>query len=196
MSRILAIYGTTYGQTERVVQRIARALTATGHTVITVRGDQPPPDPSLADFDAYLIATSVLFGQHQRYMRDFVRAHAHLLNATPSAFVSVCGAAGGHSPPEQQQAQAYLDRFLRETGWQPRLTTSVGGAMAYTRYGPITRWVIKQISRRKGGPTDTSRDHESTDWTAVDDFARRFAAEVGGFETSRREAGTRRLAGL
>jgi menaquinone-dependent protoporphyrinogen oxidase len=54
----------------------------------------------------------------------------------------------------------------------------VGGAMAYTRYDPVTRWIIKLINRRKGGPTDTSRDHEFTDWTAVALFARRFAATV------------------
>jgi menaquinone-dependent protoporphyrinogen oxidase len=196
MSRILAVYGTSYGQTERVIQRMARVLMATGHTVSILRGGQSPTGPAMAGFDAYLIAASVLLGRHQRYMRDLVRAHAHLLNATASAFVSVCGAAGGHSPPEQQQAQAYIDRFLRETGWQPRRTTSVGGAIAYTRYGPITRWVIKQISRRKGGPTDTSRDHESTDWAAVDDFACRFAVEVARPEAPTLQSGTRRLAGI
>lgn len=194
MSKILTIYGTSYGQTERVVQRIARVLTAAGHTVFTLKANQPPPAPSLAESDAYLIAASVLFGRHQRYVRDFVRGHADLLNSTPPAFVSVCGAAGGQSPPEQQQAQAYVDRFLRDIGWRPRLMTSVGGAMAYIRYGPITRWIIKRISRRKGGPTDTSRDHESTDWAAVEDFARRFAAGVTRPETSRPPAGTRDLA--
>jgi len=34
------------------------------------------------------------------------------------------------------------------------------------------------ISKRKGGPTDTSRDHEFTDWTAVDRFAHQFAAAL------------------
>jgi menaquinone-dependent protoporphyrinogen oxidase len=189
MSRILAIYGTSYGHTERVVQRMVSILTGSGHTVTRMQGDLPPPAPSVASYDAYLVAASVLFGRHQRYMRDFVRRHADLLNAAPSAFVSVSGAAGGSSPAEQGQAQAYIEAFLRQTRWNPRLTTSVGGVMAYTRYGPILRWVIQRISRRKGGPTDTSRDHETTDWAAVEEFARRFAAVVSAPEAARPRVG-------
>jgi len=47
--------------------------------------------------------------------------------------------------------------------------------MAYTQYGPILRWFTKIVSRRRGGPTDTTRDHEMTDWAAVDRFAERVA---------------------
>jgi menaquinone-dependent protoporphyrinogen oxidase len=42
--------------------------------------------------------------------------------------------------------------------------------MAYTRYNPVVRWVIKRISKRRGGPVDTSRDHEVTDWAQVRRF--------------------------
>jgi menaquinone-dependent protoporphyrinogen oxidase len=35
---------------------------------------------------------------------------------------------------------------------------------------------MKRISKKRGLPTDTSRDYEFTDWAAVD----RFAGELGG----------------
>jgi len=38
------------------------------------------------------------------------------------------------------------------------------------------RFVMKQIARKTGSPTDTSRDHELTDWAAVDRFAGELAA--------------------
>lgn len=47
--------------------------------------------------------------------------------------------------------------------------------MAYTKYGFVLRWITKIISRRRGGPTDTTRDHDMTDWEAVDQFAKRLA---------------------
>jgi menaquinone-dependent protoporphyrinogen oxidase len=34
---------------------------------------------------------------------------------------------------------------------------------------------MKRIARAEGGPTDTSRDHELTNWEDVDEFAERFA---------------------
>jgi menaquinone-dependent protoporphyrinogen oxidase len=93
------------------------------------------------------------------------------LNVAPSAFVSVSGAAAG-SP---DQARECVEEFFRQTGWHPAIWATFAGAMAYTQYGPVLRWIMKLISRRQGGPTDTSRDHEMTDWAAVDQFAERLA---------------------
>jgi menaquinone-dependent protoporphyrinogen oxidase len=35
----------------------------------------------------------------------------------------------------------------------------------------MLRWYMKRASRRHGGSTDTSRDHEYTDWAQVERFA-------------------------
>lgn len=53
--------------------------------------------------------------------------------------------------------------FLDETGWRPDRTFLVAGALAYSRYGFLKRRVMRWISRREGGDTDTSRDYEYTD---------------------------------
>jgi hypothetical protein len=42
------------------------------------------------------------------------------------------------------------------------------------------------MSKRRGGPTDTSRDHEFTDWKAVDRFAERLAKAVPPSSASER----------
>jgi menaquinone-dependent protoporphyrinogen oxidase len=172
MSNILLVYGTAYGQTERIAQRIAPVLRASGHTVTVQRGDRLPAHLSLGAYDAFVVAASVLYGRHQRYIRSFVGKHVERLNAAPSAFLSVCGAAAGSAPEGPTAAQGYAEKFLRETGWRPRTTRSFAGALPYTRYGPFVRWMMKMISRRTGRPTDTSRDYDFTDWQAVDQFAR------------------------
>lgn len=167
MSKILIVYGSKYGQTQRVADRMAGILRDAGHVVDIHRGDQLPDALPLGDYDGFLVAASVLMGHHQKYIRDFVRRHATLLNEAPSAFVSVCGAAGGDPP----QAQAYIDALLCETGWRPAVSRSFTGAVAYTRYAWWFRWYLKLISRRKGLPTDTSRDWDFTDWNDVERFA-------------------------
>lgn len=50
--------------------------------------------------------------------------------------------------------------------------------MAFTKYNPIMHWVVKGISKRRGGPSDTSRDFESTDWRKVKQFVETFAMNV------------------
>ena len=166
MAHLLIIYGTAYGQTERISQRLARSLERQGQKVTLRRGDQRNGDLRLSAFDAVVIAASVIRGRHQRYIRQFARAHATALNRLPTAFVSVCGAA--QDSPEE--ARKYGEAFLRETGLHPALVRSFAGALAYTRYGLLTRWIMKRISRSKGGPIDTTRDHDLTDWDEVDRF--------------------------
>ena len=57
------------------------------------------------------------------------------------------------------------------------LAESIAGAIKYTRYNFILRWYMKKASRMNGGSTDTTRDHEYTDWAQVEMFAQQFAEQ-------------------
>jgi menaquinone-dependent protoporphyrinogen oxidase len=184
MSSILVVYGTSYGHTRQVVDRLALGLTTHGHDVTIWKGDALPVPPALGGFDGFLIAGSVLYGKHQRYLRDFARQNAARLNASPSAFVSVCGALAGTWARGQEEARKYVAKFLEQTGWRPRITTSVAGALPYTKYGLVTRWMMRLISKATGRPTDTSRDWELTDWEAVDRFGAELARIFAGAPTA------------
>lgn len=129
MSKVLIVYGTAYGQTERIAQRIAGALTAAGHTVSALRGDRLATDLALGEYDAFVIAASVLFGRHQRYVRAFVQNHVTRLNVAPSAFVSVCGAMAAAGPKGASLAQGYAEKFLHQTGWRPWTVGSFAGGL-------------------------------------------------------------------
>ncbi len=179
-ARILIVYGSTHGQTAKVVDHVARALGEAGHHVTAWPGDVFPASASLDDFDGFVIAGSVYFGKHQRYLAEFVRRHAARLNRLPSAFVSVCGALAGAWEPGPAEARKYVGQFLAATGWKPRRTQSFAGAVQYTKYRWPIRWVMKLISWRTGRPTDTSRDWDFSDWEAVDRFGRELAGELFG----------------
>jgi hypothetical protein len=93
MANILMVYGTAYGQTEKIVRRMADRLTTEGHRVTIWKGNELSSQPGLAGFDAFLVAGSVVFGRHQRYLVDFVRRNRSRLNVTPGS--SATGPAGG-----------------------------------------------------------------------------------------------------
>jgi menaquinone-dependent protoporphyrinogen oxidase len=190
--RLLIAYGTRYGQTEKIALRMATLLAAAGDAVTCERADRLPRDLELRDFDGVIVGASVIRGRHQRNVRRFVRAHQDALNAMPSAFFSVSGSAAAADEPTRGAARRLMDDFLRDAGWRPRLAASVAGAMSFTRYDPITRWILKRISKREGGPIDTSRDHELTDWGQVEHFVRAFAATVPYSNGTRAAVGARR----
>lgn len=176
--KILALHGSKYGQAEAVLRRVARRLQSDGHAVDVVSGKSLPHAFRVEDFDAVVIAASVLVGRHPPYIRRFVRERLGTLALRPTAFISVNGASPESSPRWRATAREYVDRFLLQTGWRPRWSATFSGALRYTRYDPLTRWIMKRISRKVGGPIDTSRDYEFTDWDAVDRFAARLSHEL------------------
>jgi menaquinone-dependent protoporphyrinogen oxidase len=176
--RFLSVYSTRYGQTARIAERMARVLRDRGHVVTVFNGDELPPGFTLDAFDAVIIGASVIGGKHQRCITQFVKDHAAQLKRLPGAFFSVSGAAAASAPAEQARAGAALEAFLTDVGWQPEQRATVAGAIAYRKYNPLLRFVMKLISRSGGLSTDTSRDHEYTDWAQVDAFATGFAASL------------------
>jgi menaquinone-dependent protoporphyrinogen oxidase len=78
-------------------------------------------------------------------------------------------------PGEADEARRIARSFVEEAGFLPRRVVCFPGRLAYTHYGFLVRFIMKRIARREGGPTDTSRDHELTDWSEVARFASDFA---------------------
>jgi menaquinone-dependent protoporphyrinogen oxidase len=179
MSEVPVFYTTTDGQTRRIAERLAGRLRAHGiaSTAADVADDDAPP------FDWHnvrgvVLAAPVRMGGHQRAARDFVVAHRKALSAVPSLFVSVSCSAASKNAGEREAARDIAARFVVETGWTPWRLACVAGALAYTRYNVFVRWFMRRIAAKEGGPTDTSRDHELTDWPAVDRLADELADQL------------------
>ena len=176
MSRILVLYGTTEGQTAKIAAFLGDSLRGDGVSAEVVDASAASPSPD--GYDAVIVAASVHAGGYQRTVRRWVHAHAEALNNRPTAFISVCLAVLQHTPKGEQDLTAIVDRFLTSTGWRPAITKNVAGALAYSRYNWLTRWMMVRIVRKAGGDTDTSRDYEYTDWADLRAFAQEFVRSL------------------
>lgn len=175
MSRILLLYASVEGQTTLIAERIAQHLREKGHSVDMLAAAAEQAD--FAAYDGVLIGASIHYGHHPADLRALVRRRRDALAARHDAFFSVSLSAGGPRP-KPAAAQRYIDKFLRRTGWQPKLVASFAGAVKYSVYGPIKRRVMIVFVGLGGGETDTSRDYEYTDWGAVERFAAEYAARL------------------
>jgi menaquinone-dependent protoporphyrinogen oxidase len=186
MSRALIVFGTTDGHTAKVAAVMAGQLRSRGIAVSVFDASAGAPAPE--GFDAVIVAASVHARGYQRAVRRWVRAHAAALNQMPTAFVSVCLGVLQHDPVVDEELGSILSSFRAATAWKPSTTTIVAGALKYTQYGIVKRWVMKRIAAKAGGDTDTSRDYEYTDWDALKHFALDFA---GAMATRSGNAGPR-----
>jgi menaquinone-dependent protoporphyrinogen oxidase len=178
------LFATREGQTRRIAERIAgdlreRGVAADAIDLATARRI------ILSDYALVCVASSVHLGKHERVALEFARHHRAELERLSAVFVSVSLSEAGvedlrRAEEERRESAAEVERmiagFVKETGWHPARVFPVAGALAYTRYNILLRFVMKRIAKKAGGPTDTTRDHELTDWAAVDRFARELAA--------------------
>lgn len=175
MARVLLVYGTTEGQTRKIAQRIAAELEKLGHDV-ELRDSTTIADPmTKGAFDAVMIGASVYQGRHQTAVQHFVSANLAVLEQLPTAFFSVSLVASSSDPEDRKDAEDLIEAFCEKTGWRPALTRTIPGALRYTEYDFLKRWIMKLIVRHYSGPTDSSRDYEFTDWDDVARFAQEFA---------------------
>jgi menaquinone-dependent protoporphyrinogen oxidase len=186
--RVLVAYASMYGQTEKIARHLAERLKSRG-TDVTVRPCADiGPDVRLDEYDAALVGGPVIREALHADARRFVADRSSELGRVPSAFFLVSGAAGSSDESERNAARGIMDGFLDEAGWAPTARASFAGAIPYTRYPLFLRWIMKWISWRNGGSTDTSRDHEYTDWGRVTAFADQFAAGLSSGEATRSSA--------
>jgi menaquinone-dependent protoporphyrinogen oxidase len=176
MSRILVLFGTTEGQTAKIAAAIGASLRTHDATVDVVEAGSLTIDPQT--YDAVVVAASVHAAGYQRAVARWVRAHARALGTRPTAFVSVCLGVLQPDPKVQRHVADIASRFVSEAGWRPTVIKIVAGALPYTRYNWVKRWLMRRIVAKAGGDTDTSRDYEYTDWGDVRAFATQFASIV------------------
>jgi menaquinone-dependent protoporphyrinogen oxidase len=116
-----------------------------------------------------LVGASLHIGKHQGAAARFVRSRPSA-ERHPSAFFSVSlecrleeSGGGGDGATNRED-------FCVAAGWTPIASSGRRAA------GVFEIWLADALddaadARKEGGPTDTSRDHELTDWTAVSSLA-------------------------
>jgi menaquinone-dependent protoporphyrinogen oxidase len=176
--KLLLVYGTTEGQTQKIAQFIVEQLARRGHQAHLVNAIEAPADADPQRFDSVIIAASLHAGHYQSAVVHFVRKYLASINARPNAFLSVSLAAASDDEDDALGLDRCVIDFSQQTGWNPQRIHHVAGAFRYTSYDFLKRWAMKYIAHRKGAPTDTSKDHELTDWADLEQFVDRFSREI------------------
>ena len=177
MKNHIGIYFTSkYGQTQKIANYIGQLFRQEPADVeIIDLARRLEALPNLLRFDAVLIGAPVYQHSYPREVVNFVRQNREQLQHVPSTgFFSVCLAATPKTPESYAESLGPVKQFLDKVAWNPKWIASFPGALNYLEYNPLLRWIMKAISRKEGGPTDTRHDFYLTRWDEVAQFASDF----------------------
>jgi menaquinone-dependent protoporphyrinogen oxidase len=169
--RLLIIYASRHGQVEKIAKRISETVAGDGVISDAVPIERANEFP-LELYDFLIVAGSIHFGRHPRALEKFIERKLPRISGMKAALVSVSGAAA--TAEGKEEAEDYVHQLVRRTGWAPEIILTIGGAEPYTKYGFLTRMVMRSIAKKHGRIVDVHRDYEFTDWDAVDSFAHDF----------------------
>ena len=169
MPKFLIIYGSVDGQTLKIAEHIAEIVrTRTDFQVDGFNAADLPADFSISGYQRILIGSSLRNRKYHPAVIKFIREYRDDLQQLPSDFYSV---SLGDATCMRRGVSKILKKLFEETAWQPRAVGRFAGALLYTKYDHWTKTFMGLAGWIMRYPTDTSRDHELTNWEDVDKFA-------------------------
>lgn len=171
---ILVLYATVEGHSRKIAEHVAADLESRGHMVVL--GDLREPGFAVPGrFDGIVLCAPIHIGRYPDPLIHFATDWKDALDAVPNALISVSLAIASDSEEEREEARSYPLGVEKKTGYRPQFVHHAAGALKYLEYDFFKRMMLRHISAKEGGPVDTSRDHQLTDWDALDRFVADFS---------------------
>jgi menaquinone-dependent protoporphyrinogen oxidase len=171
MTRFVVAYISAHGQTKKIGEAIAGALRDKGAQAELIDIKKASGKISADDVKGVFLGGYVHAGKYPGGLFRFVAGNRQVLSSIPVHLFTACLAAKAATEESTRTMEGYLESFRTTSGLTPATAEFFAGALPYTRYNPIVRFMMKKISESTGGDCDTTKDFEYTDWQAVRKFA-------------------------
>ncbi len=182
MGKIALFYGTRFGGTTRIAQKISEVLASKDHVVVLKNIEELEgfSETETKMFDGIILGSGIQIGQWTGKMKAFITKHKTLLSNGElklGLFVS-CGTA--HSEEGKTKAcQDYITNFSTEFGLSPDVTAAFGGIFDFSKkssHGFLKKKVLRAITKKESpGKFDLNGINDFRNWEEISAFAEDFA---------------------
>ena len=180
--RVLIAYGSRWGSTEEIAERLAGFLEEEGVEVTVLDVKKTRRWPSLEGYDGVMVGSSVKISKWMGEPLAFLRRKAgELVGRRVALFVSCMSVL---VEPESARRDL-LEKVAEAAGVEAELMEAFGPVMDVgpgSRMGfvdkKIAQSVMLGLSKEKGMEIDAKGRNDLRDWDRIRDFAHRFAESL------------------
>ena len=181
----LIAYGSRYGSTEEISQKITEILEEKGITTRLVdlkktkKQDWPTPKP----FDAIIVGSSIRAGQWMKEPKEFLNKHKETLKRGEK-ILGVFVSSGYASIPQQrpEKIDEYIGEVMAELEIETHIADAFGAVLDFTpssRLGFIDKQILKlatkELTKETGTKIDEKGRTDLRDWGQIQSYAEQFA---------------------
>jgi menaquinone-dependent protoporphyrinogen IX oxidase len=174
--KALVIYGSRWGGTVTVAQKIASVLVDEGYTVDIFDAKKKSPD--LAVYDLVIVGSGIRADKWTKETLTFLEKNAKQLKNKKTALFVSCQMA---DRPEKEVYDKAKNQYLEQTalhyGLQPVSYGFFGGFMDFSQSHGLLVDIMIRVNRknlRKNG-LDTQKVHDTRNWSNITFWARQTA---------------------
>ncbi len=196
--KVLIAYGTRYGSTEEISQRIAELLESRGLAtqLVDLKNTKERDLPTLGQFGGVLVGSGIKTGRWMKEPVGFLAKHKEELRKSGTV-VGVFVSSGYASVPQKQREvkKEYIEEVMAELGIEPHLSAVFGAVLDFSpssRLGfldkQILRMAARGISEETGIKIQEDRRNDLRDWNQIQRFAEKYARLVESRTPSRKRS--------
>lgn len=182
MKKVLLIYGTRYGATREITEKIAETLKSSGLEVRLVNSAEEKVPP-LKGYEGVLIGTGIKMGMWTKKIKKVVKQNADALNHRDFKLgLYVCCGLAAEKDKIPEAIDTYIVKKLEKLGLTPDLYDAFGGTYDLredSNIGKVMRKILEGILKKERGlEVVESKVYDFRDWDQIQSFAGKFAAHL------------------
>jgi len=185
MKKIAIFYGTRFGGTVGITQKIAEVLTEKGFDVLIQNTKETGNSKEIFenDFSGVILGSGIQIGAWTPKMKQFVvdyQQHIAKDSIKLGMFVS-CGTAFTEEGTIKA-CQEYVDDFAMKLGLKPVITAAFGGIYDFSKkskHGMIKKKILQGIVKKDfPGMFELNNINDFRNWDKIVAFAEKFAENM------------------
>jgi len=177
--RALVIYGTRWGGTVAIAEKISESLKEESSSVDVFNSKKSPE--SIACYDLVIVGSGIRADKWTKETMDFLEKNADVLKTKKTALFVSCQMADRTEIEVRESAKTkYLQKVADQFGLKPVSFGFFGGFLDFNKSHGLLVDVLIRVNRkslRKNG-LDTRKVHDTRDWGSIEVWAREVARLV------------------
>jgi menaquinone-dependent protoporphyrinogen oxidase len=174
--RALVIYGTRWGGTVAIAEKIGDTLKQQSFNVEVADAKKSPQNVN--DYDLVVIGSGVRADKWTKETTDFLQKNADVLRTKKTALFVSCQMADSTEVEVKEKAKnLYLEKVADQFGLKPVFMGFFGGFLDFSKSHGLLVDVLVRVNRKslqKNG-LDTTKVHDTRCWASIEAWARELA---------------------
>ena len=173
--KALVIYGTGWGGTVSVAEKIGEVLKQEGYSVDVVDAKKSPK--KIISYDLFIVGSGIRADKWTKETMNFLEENADFLRQKKTALFVCCQMADREKEAKDKAKILYLEKIAEKYGLKPISFVLFGGFLDFQRSHGLLVDIIVRVNKtnlRKNG-LDTSKIYDKRNWNNIEAWARQIA---------------------